>query len=189
VYLIIYANLCCVCSAQWWSVVSWGARPPTEIEQGFFSGFPGMQSGMFVILCSTIFNYCNFNRYVYTFTCGPYIQIFLVWPFMPKNRNFNLSVWLILYSNPLYLKCMKWINSTICCDCYTKINLFFTVLYYGPKRLVSPAVLRMPEPCMWSLYAEITFWRQTSHHLRGRRRRKFVCKLVLSHKYWAGNFM
>ena len=156
--------------------MSWGAQHPTEIEQGFFSGSPRMQSGMFVILCSTSFNYGNFNRYIHThthiyiyiyiFTC-PYIQTFLVWPFMPRNRNFNLSVWLILYSKSLYLKCMKWINSTICCDCYTIINLFFTVLNYGPKRLVSPAVLRKPETCMWSLYAEITFWRQTSHHLRG----------------------
>jgi len=24
----------------------WGARSPTEIEHGFFSGFPRMQSGM-----------------------------------------------------------------------------------------------------------------------------------------------
>jgi len=86
---------------------------------------------------------------------------------MPKNRDFNLSVWLILYSKLLYLKCMIWINSRICCDCYTKINLFFTVLNYGPKRLVNPAVLRKPETCMWSLFAEITFWRRTSHHLRG----------------------
>jgi len=45
--------------------MSWGAQHPTEIEQGFFSGSPRMQSGMFVILCSTIFNYCNFNRYIY----------------------------------------------------------------------------------------------------------------------------
>ena len=55
-----------------------GAHPPTEIEQGFFSGFPRMQSGMFVILCNTVFNYCNFNVYVYIFTCGPYFQMFLV---------------------------------------------------------------------------------------------------------------
>jgi len=93
---------------------------------------------------------------------------------MPKNRNFNLSVWLILYSKPLYLKCMRWINSRICCDCYTKINLFFTVLNYGPKRLVGPAVLRKPETCIWSMYAEITFWRQTSHHLRGNDSREAV---------------
>jgi len=64
VYLIVYANLCCVCSARWWSVMPWGARPPTEIEQGFFSDFPWMRSGMFVILCNAIFSYCNFNRYV-----------------------------------------------------------------------------------------------------------------------------
>jgi len=102
-----------------------GARPPTDIEQAFFSGFPRMQSGMFMILCNTIFNYCNFNVYVYLFTCGLYIQIFLVWPFMPKNRNFNHSVWLILYSKPLDLKCMKWIKCTLCCACGTKINLFF----------------------------------------------------------------
>jgi len=66
-YLIIYASLCCVCSAQWLSVMLWGAQPPTEIKQGFFSDFPRMQSGMFVILCNTIFNYCNFNRYVYIY--------------------------------------------------------------------------------------------------------------------------
>jgi len=45
--------------------------------------------------------------------------------FMPKNRNCNHSTWLILYSKPLDLKCMKWIKRTLCCDCYTKINLFF----------------------------------------------------------------
>ena len=55
-----------------------GARPPTVIDKGFISGFPRKQSGMFVIICNTIFNYCNFNVYVYIFTCGPYIQIFLV---------------------------------------------------------------------------------------------------------------
>ena len=145
--------LCLQCTMV--SVMPWGARPPTEIQQGFFSGFPRMQSGMFVILCNTVFNCCNFNRYIYIFTCGPYIQTFLVWPFMPENRNFNHSVWLILYSKPLDLKCMKWINplnaelnpichllallrahhilhisrirvkSTLCCDCYTKIKLFF----------------------------------------------------------------
>ena len=96
-----------------------------EIEQGFISGFPRNQSGMFVILCNTIFNYCSFNVYVYLFTCCPYIQIFLVWPFMPKKRNFNHSLWLIVYSKPRDLKCMKWIKSTLCSDCCTKINLFF----------------------------------------------------------------
>jgi hypothetical protein len=86
--------------------------------------------------------------------------------FYAKEPNFNPSVWLILYSKP-DLKCMKWIKSKLCCDCYTKINLFFTVLNYGPKRLVSPAVLRMPETCMWSMYAKIIFWRQTSQRLKG----------------------
>ena len=33
--------------------MAWGSRPPTKIEQGFFSGFPRMQNGMFVILCNT----------------------------------------------------------------------------------------------------------------------------------------
>ena len=117
VYLITYANLCCVFSARWWSVMHWGARSPTEIEHGFFSGFPRMQSDMFVILCNIIFNYCNFNTYVYIFTCGPYIEIYVEWPFMPKNRNFKHSIWLILYSKPLDLKCMKWIKSTLLCDC------------------------------------------------------------------------
>ena len=32
----------------------WGARSSTEIEKGFFSGFPRMQSCMFVILCNPI---------------------------------------------------------------------------------------------------------------------------------------
>jgi len=50
----------------WVMLKTWGALPPMETEQGFFSGFPRMQSGMFVILCNTIFNYCNFNIYMYT---------------------------------------------------------------------------------------------------------------------------
>jgi len=41
-----------------------------------------------------------------------------------------------------------------------KLIYSFTVLNYGPKKLVSPAVLRMPEPFMRSIYAKITFWRQ-----------------------------
>ena len=66
--------------------------------------------------------------------CGPYIQTFLVWPFMPNNRNFTHSVWLILYSKPLDLKCMKWIKSTLRCDFYTKINLFFyNAQLWAPK--------------------------------------------------------
>ena len=32
---------------------------------------------------------------------------------------------MILYFKPLDLKCMKWIKSTLCCDCCTKINVFF----------------------------------------------------------------
>jgi len=31
------------------------------------------------------------------------------------------------------------------------------VLNYGPRRLVCPAVLMMPEPCMWSMYAKSLF--------------------------------
>jgi len=65
------------------------------------------------------------------------------------------------------LKCMKWIKITLCCDCYKKLIYSFTVLNYGPKRLVSPAALRMPEPFMRSIYANITFWRQTSQRLKG----------------------
>jgi hypothetical protein len=80
VYLILYANLCCVCSARWLSVMPWGAWPPTEIEQGFFSGFPRMQSGMFVILCNRIYNYCNFNRHIYI-----YIYIYIhAWSLHPN---------------------------------------------------------------------------------------------------------
>ena len=160
----------CVFSARWWNIMPWGARFPTEIEQGFFSGFPQIHSGMFVILCNTIFNYCNFNIYVciYIHMWSVYPNIFSV-TFMPKNRNFNHSIWLILYSKPLDLKCVKWIKSMLCCDCYTKIKLIysFTVLNYGPKRLVSPAALRMPEPFMRSIYANITFWRQISQRLKG----------------------
>jgi len=109
----------------WVMVKTWGTRPSTEIEQGFFSSFPSMQSGMFVILCNTIFNYCNLHIYMYIFKCVPYIQMFLVWPFMPTNRNINHLVWLILYSKPLDLKCMKWIKSTLCSVCCIKICLFF----------------------------------------------------------------
>ena len=40
------------------------------------------------------------------------------------------------------------------------------MLNYGPKRLVCPAVLRMPQPFMGSTYAKITFWRQTAQRLK-----------------------
>jgi len=109
----------------WVTVKPCGAPPPTEIEQGFFAGFRRTQSGLFVILWCTIFNYFNFNVYLYIFTCAPYIQISLAWPFMQKNRNFNHPVWLILYSKPLDLKCIKYIKSIFCSDCCNKINLFF----------------------------------------------------------------
>jgi len=36
-----------------------------EIEQGFFSGFPRMQSAMFVILCNTQLLVTVILRYVY----------------------------------------------------------------------------------------------------------------------------
>jgi len=123
-----------------------------------YSGFPRMQSGMLVILRNTIFNYCNFNVYLYIFTRGPYIQVFLVWTFMPKKQNFNHSILLILYSIPPDLKCMKWTKCTLCSDWCTKL-FSFTVHNYRPKRLVNPAVLRMSESCIGSMYAEITFWR------------------------------
>ena len=120
-FLIIYANVCCVFSARWWSVMPWGARSPIEIEQGFFSGFPRMQSGMFVIFSNTIFNYCNFNIYVYIFTCGPYIQIYLVWPFMPKNQNFNHSFFFNFTVSP----CIFYIDliCTNVCTCIYEYNI------------------------------------------------------------------
>jgi hypothetical protein len=40
-----------------------------------------------------------------------------------------------------------------------KLIYHFTGLTYGPRRLVSPAVLRMPEPCMCSMCATVTVWR------------------------------
>jgi len=61
---------------MWVMVKPRGAWPPTEIEQGFFSGFPRMQSSMFVILCNTIFSCCNFDVYVYIFTYGPTSKYF-----------------------------------------------------------------------------------------------------------------
>jgi len=76
--------------------------------------------------------------YICIFTCGAYIETFLVWPFMPKNRNFNNSVWLILYSKPLDLKCMKWIKSTLCWDCYTKINLFYCIAHLWVQKTGRP---------------------------------------------------
>ena len=57
---------------------------------------------------------------------------------MPKNRNFNNSVWLILYSKPLDLKCMKWIKSTLCWDCYTKINLFYCIAHLWVQKTGRP---------------------------------------------------
>ena len=44
----------------------------------------------------------------------------------------------------LYLKYMKWIKSTLCCDCYTKINVFFYSAQLWAQGLVSPALLRRP---------------------------------------------
>jgi len=41
------------------------------------------------------------------------------------------------------------------------------VLSYGPKRLVSPAALWMPQPSILSVYAKITFSWRTSLHLKG----------------------
>ena len=100
VYLIIYANLCFFqCTIV--KCYALGRRYPTEIEQGFFSGFPLMQSGMFVILCNTIFNYCNCNIYVYIFTCGPYIQMYLVWPFMPSTETLIIQYEQLCIPNPL----------------------------------------------------------------------------------------
>jgi len=113
------------------------------------------------------FHYCNFNVYLYIFTCGQYIQIFLVWPFMPKIWNFNHSVWLILYSKPLDLKCMKWIKSTFCSYCCTEINLFFYSVQLWAQNIGQSSVLRIPEPCIRSMYAEITFLKHTSLHLKG----------------------
>ena len=78
------------------------------------------------------------DTYIYIFTCDPYIQTFLVWPFMPKNWNSNHSVWLILYYRPLDLKCMKWIKSTLCCDCYTKINVFFYSAQLWAQKIRQP---------------------------------------------------
>jgi hypothetical protein len=57
---------------------------------------------------------------------------------MPKNRNFNHSVWLILYSKPLDLKCMKLIKSILCWDCYTKINLFYCSAQLWAQKIGRP---------------------------------------------------
>jgi len=65
---------------------------------------------------------------------------------------------MILYSEPLHLKCMKWIKSTLC-FVILKLIYSFTVLNYGLKRLASLAVLRMPKSLMGSISAKITFWR------------------------------
>jgi hypothetical protein len=116
-------QICVVFAVHDGEVLCLGVRDPQQrVSRGFpiSQGCRAVRSWSYV----TIFSYCNFNKYVYIFTCGPYIHTFLVWPFLPKNRNVNHSVWLILYSKPLDLKCMKWIKSTLCCDCYTKINLF-----------------------------------------------------------------
>jgi len=117
----------------WVMVKTWVARPPREREQWFFSGFPLMQRGMFVVLCKTFFNYCNYNLYEYIFICGPYIHIFLVWNFMPKNRKFNYSVWLILYSKPLDLNAWNGIRIHYALIVVPKFIYYFLVLNYGPK--------------------------------------------------------
>jgi hypothetical protein len=48
-----------------------------------------------------------------------------------------------------------------------KLTDYFTGPTYGPRRLVSPAVWRMPEPCIWRMWATITFWRLNPQCLKG----------------------
>ena len=45
---------------------------------------------------------------------------------------------MILYFKPLDLKCMKWIKSTLCCDCYTKINVFFYSAQLWAQKIGKP---------------------------------------------------
>ena len=108
-------------------------------------------------------------------------QHFSVWCFMPKNQNCTHSLWLILYFNTLDLKCMKHSQCSLIMigNAWNGLRVhyavivilllinYFIVLYFVPKRLVGPAVLRLPELCMWSMYTKITFCRQTSEHLKG----------------------
>ena len=115
---------------------------------------------------TTILMYTYIYIYIYI-----YINIWSLYPnifsttFMPQNRNCNHSIWLIVYFELLHSKCMKWIKSTLCCDCYTKIYSF-TVLISGPKILARLAVLRMPRSLMGSISAKITFWRRVSQRLK-----------------------
>jgi hypothetical protein len=62
----------------------------------------------------------------------------------------------------------------------------FTVLNYGPRALVGPAVLRMPEHRMQIMYAKITFWRQTSQRLKGNDWTEGLCNVAQAqlHKIW-----
>ena len=48
-----------------------------------------------------------------------------------------------------------------------KLTDYFTGPTYGPRRLVSPAVWRMPGPCIWRMWATITFWRLNPQCLKG----------------------
>jgi hypothetical protein len=74
-------------------------------------------------------------------------------------------MWLILYSYTLGSNEWNGLRLHYAVIVILKLIDYFTGLTYGPRRLVSPAVLRMPEPCMWSMCATFTFWR-TSQRLK-----------------------
>ena len=157
---------------------------------------------------------------------------------------------IILYSKTLHLKCTKWIKSALCCDCYTKINLFFYSAQLWAQKIGMPCCAEAartlygkylcknhfletdfttPEKkrlnrgqChvaqtrlnkiqhrsflilhsqIWIHYPQFYLPRRTfmSRHPvepmasclcpHALFRHLFFCKLVLSHKYWDGNFM
>jgi hypothetical protein len=131
--------LCCFCSARWCSVMPWVHDLQQRWSRGSFRIFKVCR-----MVCSlsnaTVFSITVIltDTYIYTFIRCPYIQTFLEWSFMPKNQNLNHSVWLILHSNTLVLKCMKWIKSTLCCDCYNTINWLFYSTQFWAKNIGRP---------------------------------------------------
>ena len=156
---------------------------------------------------------------------------------------------MILYSETLHLKCMKWIKSTLCFVCCTKINLFFYSAQLWAQKIGIPCSVEdakklngkylckdhflntsqrlkrndltegqcyvaqtrlhkiqqrsflIPHSQIWIHYPHFYLPRRTfmSRHPaelmasclcpHALFRHLFFCKLMLSHKYWDGNFM
>ena len=73
-----------------------------------------------------------------------------------EQKKLNNSIWLILYTKHLIENAWSGLTVHYVLIVVLKLIYYFTVLNCGPNRSVSPAVLRLPEHFMRSVYAKIT---------------------------------